>query len=371
MSAVTLPAGKNIAMNIASVDHYISTLSGSPTLEGMPITLFLRERISDSALRTGRRSVGSKVALFVHGGSFPGVPDFDLPYKDFSWLAYLAAAGFDAFAVDLTGYGKSSRPYMDDARNTGPEQRRLVGVGPGPAPFPQRLTSLASDWADIDAAVDFIRTQTGAERVHLVGWSGGGPRIGGYAAQHPEKVGRVLLVAPAYFPTDAVNTDPAGEPMQIATREMVFSRFEAGTADADQYDPLAREAFWQSNMEMDPVGATWGPGVVRAPTLICRYRWPQHLVPRFVAPTMLIAGELDAEVKAASVRQLFKDIGSERKVLIDVEGGTHFLPHERRRDLLFEASLEWLSTGTYRGATQSAFHIARDRTITEVGMEHG
>jgi pimeloyl-ACP methyl ester carboxylesterase len=355
--------------NIASVDHYVPTLSGSPTLEGTPITLFLRERIGEAALRAGRRSVGSQVVLFVHGGSFPGVPDFDLPYEDYSWLAYLAGEGFDAFAVDLTGYGRSSRPHMDDVRNVAADQKPLIGVEPGPAPFPKRLTSIASDWADIDAAVDFIRMQMNAERVHLVGWSGGGPRIGGYAAQFPEKVGRVVLVAPAYLPVDAVNTDPAGEPVQIATRETVFARLEAGTTDPALYDPAARETFWRCNMEMDPVGAAWGPGVVRAPRLICGYRWPKALVPRFAAPAMLIAGERDLEVKAESVHRLFKDIGSQRKVLIDVEDGTHFMTHERPRARLFEASLEWLSRGTYRGTARSAFRLGRDQTVTEVGLD--
>ena len=29
------------------------------------------------------------------------------PYQDYSWMAYLAHAGFDVFSMDMTGYGRS------------------------------------------------------------------------------------------------------------------------------------------------------------------------------------------------------------------------------------------------------------------------
>ena len=33
---------------------------------------------------------------------------FDVPYQDYSWMAYLAEAGFDVFAMDITGIGRSA-----------------------------------------------------------------------------------------------------------------------------------------------------------------------------------------------------------------------------------------------------------------------
>ncbi|HLF10158.1 MAG TPA: alpha/beta fold hydrolase [Gammaproteobacteria bacterium] len=90
-----------------------------------------------------------------------------------SWMAYLASAGFDVFSMDMTGHGRSTRPH----------------------PMTQHATTVASDWADIDAVVEYLRKLRGVERVSLIGWSLGGPRAGGYAAQHPEKVAKLVVLA--------------------------------------------------------------------------------------------------------------------------------------------------------------------------------
>ena len=37
----------------------------------------------------------------------------------------------------------------------------------------------------------------------MVAWSQGGPRAGGYTLRHPEKVNRLVLLAPAYSRTGA------------------------------------------------------------------------------------------------------------------------------------------------------------------------
>ena len=102
----------------------------------------------------------------------------------------------------MTGYGRSTRPApMNDPCNLAPD-RQATFVPPDPAPcdasYPSQLTTIASDWNDIDAVVDHIRALRRVTRVSLVAWSLGGPRAGGYAAQHPDKVHRLVLLAPAY-----------------------------------------------------------------------------------------------------------------------------------------------------------------------------
>ena len=39
----------------------------------------------------------------------PAEVAFDVPYQDYSWMAYLARAGYDVFSMDTTGYGRSTR----------------------------------------------------------------------------------------------------------------------------------------------------------------------------------------------------------------------------------------------------------------------
>ena len=58
------------------------------------------------------------------------------------------------------------------------------------------MTTIASDWNDIDAVVDTSAPLRHVEKVSLVGWSLGGPRAGGYAARHPDKVQKLVLLAP-------------------------------------------------------------------------------------------------------------------------------------------------------------------------------
>ncbi len=48
------------------------------------------------------------------------------------------------------------------------------------------VTTIGSDWDDIGAVVDHIMALRHVQKVNLVAWSQGGPRAGGYAAQHPE-----------------------------------------------------------------------------------------------------------------------------------------------------------------------------------------
>ena len=75
-----------------------------------------------TALRN--RASANPVVLFVHGAGTPGDVGFDVAHQDYSWMAYLARAGFDVFAMDMTGYGRSTRPAaMNDPCNLSAEQQ--------------------------------------------------------------------------------------------------------------------------------------------------------------------------------------------------------------------------------------------------------
>src|SRR5262249_10856424 len=93
-------------------DFYVTVKSTAPALQGRDAKLFVREM---APLGGGS---GKGVVLFVHGAGTPAEVAFDVPYKDYSWMEYLARAGFDVFATDMTGYGRSTRPpAMDDLCN--------------------------------------------------------------------------------------------------------------------------------------------------------------------------------------------------------------------------------------------------------------
>lgn len=339
---------------VLSIDHYVPQISAVPAIEGQRTQLYLRERVrAGLALRDAIDP--DRVVLFVHGAGTPAEVAFDVPYEDYSWMAYLAEAGFDVFSVDMTGYGRSTRPGpMNDPCNLGEDALasfEMPGTEDCAPSRPGALTTIASDWADIDTAVDYIRALRGAERVHLVGWSLGGPRAGGYAAQHPEKVGRIVLLAPAYDRNRGAALDGGADRGPAFTKQTgadFMANWERQVGCENQYDTQTAQVVWSEMLASDPVGATWGPGLRRAPRTSV-WGFNEQTVARTRTPMLLIAAVHDAQVSADRVRDLYDDLGAERKVLLDLGCASHNAMWERVHRLMFEASLEWLEHGTVDG----------------------
>src|SRR3954451_4203327 len=118
---------------LLTIDHYVRVRSTVPAIAGQDASLYVRERVAAGVATRG--GAGDKVALFVHGAGTPAEVSFDVPYRDYSWMAYLAAAGFDVFSMDMTGYGRSTRPMtMNDPCNFPKEQQAQFVPKAMPAP---------------------------------------------------------------------------------------------------------------------------------------------------------------------------------------------------------------------------------------------
>src|ERR1700730_7686442 len=195
------------------IDHYAQVRSKVPAISEQLTQIYFREVVEAGTGLRGRLAA-DRVALFIHGAVTPGEVSFDVPYQDYSWMAYLAHAGFDVFAMDMTGYGRSTRPApMNDPCNlTSKQQADFVpALIPAvcAATYGQQMTTLASDWHDIDAVVDRVRALRHVDKLNLLAWSLGGPRSAGYAAQHTDKVAKLVLLAPAY--NRAAKADPPAQ----------------------------------------------------------------------------------------------------------------------------------------------------------------
>lgn len=123
----------------------------------------------------GRRTTP---VIFLHGG--PGTPGEGIPIggKD------LTDAGFDVYAYDQVGAGRSTR--LTDV--TGYTVERQV--------------------QDLEA----IRNVLGAERLILVGRSWGGSLAAQYMAAHPNRVAKAVFVAPGAIWGGAYAVEGVGEP---------------------------------------------------------------------------------------------------------------------------------------------------------------
>ena len=353
---------------IDSINRFIPHVSSVPATQGQQVRLFLHERVaSDPACRT------QGVVLFIHGGTIPSAVDYDLGYTNYSWMKRFAAEGFDTFSLDQSGYGFSPRPKMDDPCNMDPSVQDILIPNPLSTPcgasYPFRLTTSQSDWDEIDTAVDYIRTLRGVDKVNLVGWSGGGPRGGGYAYLHPEKVDKLFLYAPGYSadgPTDPPPVLPQpGFPMSVQTRSTLYhDRWDAQVGCTDQFDPRIREYVWPETMAYDLLGQAWGPGtegIQRTSTSSSGWGWNRTTAGRVSAPTAIIVGEFDTLVP--TTLQLYQDIGARYRMHITVPCGSHFLVWENNHEILLRAASEWLRTGTVGGQTNGRFMIDRNSEL--------
>jgi pimeloyl-ACP methyl ester carboxylesterase len=359
---VSAGAAGDDSQRLLTIDHFVRVKSTVPAIAGQPAQLYVRERAKAGTIARG--GAGDRVVLFVHGAGTPAEVAFDVPYRDYSWMAYLADADFDVFSVDMSGYGRSTRPGpMNDPCNLADTAQptfvpRLLAA-PCPATYKQSLTTIGSDWDDVGAAVDYIRALRHVETVSLIAWSLGGPRSGGYAALHPDKVAKLVLLAPAYNRGRAAappDTVPAGPAFNTQSHAEFVANWDRQVGCPAQYDQAVSDAVWSEMLASDPVGATWGPGVRRAPNT-ATWGWNAATVARTKTPTLMVTGVHDKQVPSERVHELYMDLGSTQKVLVDLGCSSHNAMWERNHEILFRASLEWLEKGTVNGMGQGTLRL--------------
>lgn len=348
------------AATVHSRDHHIAVRSQVPATAGKTVKLYLREKATRAVLARG---AGNKVVLFVHGAGTPAEVAFDVPYQDYSWMRYLAAAGYDVFSVDMEGYGRSARPpQMDDKCNLSSTQQ-LRFASHCTQTYPGALTNALSDWNDISAAVAYIRRLRHVKKVNLIGWSQGGPRAGGWAALHPGQVARLVLLAPAYNRNTKAETPPLPVPgvvFNVQSQDEFTANWRRQAPCAGQIDAKAAASVWSEMLASDPVGAKWAPPVRRAPNA-SSFGWTTARVRAMRTPTLMVSGIHDKQVAPERVRDFYADLGSPAKVFIDLGCSSHNAMWEKNHLLLFQASLEWLDKGTVNGRSQGMIKMGYGR----------
>ena len=350
-------ASSGDAGQIRTTDHMVPHVSTVPANAGEQVRIFVREKVAaGDAVRPA--------VLMVHGATSPSTLAFDVEHGSYSWMAYLARAGFDVFAMDMTGYGRSAHPKMDDPCNVDPSlQQTLVPktlAALCTPSYPFQLANNQSESDEIDRVVDYIRKLRGVAKINLIGWSAGGYRIGTYTSRHPEKVERMVIYASARYSRKASSNPPAvlpqpGFPIAIQSREVAEQkRWNPFVRCEGQIEPGMQDVLWELSKKADPVGATWGPGVLRAPTRTY-WGWNTEAAKQIKLPTLVIVGEFDD--LTPSNKELYEDLASDNKVFAGVSCASHFLLWEKQHGALHEASREWLTKGTFNGVSRGAFAI--------------
>jgi pimeloyl-ACP methyl ester carboxylesterase len=299
----------------------------------------------------------------------------------------MARAGIDTFAVNFLGWGLSTRFGLDDPRNASLSDQQAFLI-PNPLsetaanPDPFHFTNTQALLDQLDAVVNDVRDRLGVDKVSLLAWSRGGLVVGPYSYLHAEKVQNVVFNSSGYnFPANPPDPLPQpGPSLGIRDRAGVEGDWTSQVdnfAFPGQQDPAILEPIWQSLMARDPLGSTWGTdGLLRFPSADY-WGWnpDQHQASQVTVPALVLIGQLDTTLPAGPVTavQLYNDLGSEKKVLIKVDGGSHFLvwegstsptwrgPHATLQD----AVVQWITSETYQGATRGTFEVHADGRIEQ------
>jgi pimeloyl-ACP methyl ester carboxylesterase len=272
-----------------------------------------------------------RTLLFVHGATYPSDTMFDLKIDGESWMDSIARHGYDVYSMDVRGYGRSTRPPEMDrpARDSSPVVTTDDGV------------------SDFGAVVDHIRERRGVPRVILMGWSWGTVIAGAFAAANPAKVERLVMYAPLWLRRipGGLRVDGQMGAYRAVTFEAAKQRWLTGVAADRQKDVIPSgvlEAWWNANMEADPIGAKMTPPAVRAPNGLLvdalkyweadtRYYDPSTIQ----APTLLVVGAWDVDTPAYMSHAILTRLGSRQKRLVIIGEGTHHLMLERNRTQMF------------------------------------
>lgn len=300
------------------------------------VKLYLRNKHSDS-LYTAKPD---KIVLFLHGASYPAHSSFDYAFEGRSWMDWLAAKGYDVYALDIRGYGKSTRP------------KEMAAPPEANPPVVDTTQALQ----DVTAAVDYILSRRGTQKLVLVGWSWGATLAGSFAVSQSDRVERLVLYAPQWLrevvpPTEAeIARVPAWRSVDPRHARDVWLK---SVPEAQRASVLSKEAFaaWMAaTLASDP--ETAASGTVRAPNGVVldtmRY-WasgkPRWNPARVTVPTLVIQGEYDAEAPPAMGMQVFNALSPNIfKRYVMVGGTTHAALLEGNRQQLYRAVQEFLET---------------------------
>lgn len=267
--------------------------------------------------------------LLLHGSTLPASIAYTLAFDGRSWLGDLAARGHDAWALDFRGYGKSWKPADDGARPCA------------------AVADTGQAVEDLAAAVAFIRTETGASQVDLVGWSWGATVAATYAARGGA-LGRLVLHAPQWLrdtPSPMVTPQTLSEPYRTVDIPMFVGRW------LGRIEPHARAALGAWRAELERTLAAHAPIAVPNGSArdIADY-WmagrPGYDPAAIAAPTLVIVGGADTDTPPALAREVFDRLGSAAKLFAQVPGGTHFTVFEPARAELFRTTAAFLADAT-------------------------
>ena len=255
----------------------------------------------------------SQAVLLVHGAGV-GCACWDIDIKDYSLMGLLAREGFDVFAVDQRGYGKSTKPD---------------GL---------TVTSEASA-DDLKSVIDFIKNLRHLEKVDIVGHSFGGMVAVCLAGKYPEHVGKIVSIGAPYTVINPSFQPIVDEFVEMANKGIPYVPNKHHlTLEKKLYSYEQKVV----DMHKDMVGRSyteWPTGVF----LDLKSLKYSKYIPNISAPTLLINGALEYVVDPDDAVQCLNDLGAKQKALLVIGNAYHLVwLEEIAHRSVNQAVLAWL-----------------------------
>ncbi len=256
--------------------------------EGLKLKLYEKYRVGneESWKQNGR------VILLVHGATWASKCTFDTePERGYSLMEVLADAGFDVFAVDLHGYGKSEKGEDD-------------------------WTDAQGAVKDIEAAVEFIRSFRWVDKVHLLGYQWGTHPVALFAGFKPQKVARMVLLGARWKHPEFAGPVPTTQ-MRNLGQQAALLKPDDGDLDPDFVRRRAQVCRGESAQA--PSGA------------LKDLAKPSNIDPsKIKAPTLILQGERDGSPETVADRlNLFHELSSKDKWYVFLAGMGKYASIER------------------------------------------
>ena len=292
------------------------------TDKGADVRLFMWEKYA------GDPGGAIGTILFVHGSSMASTPTFDLqvpgrPHS--SVMDFFAVRGYDAWCVDMEGYGRSTKTRDNNA-------------------------SIAQGAEDCFAAATYIQKLRGKRPLLVYGISSGALRAALFAQQHPEMVSRLALDAMVWTgegsPTLADRRKRLPEyqaknrrPIDRAFVRSIFTRDHPGTAD-----DTVIEAFADAILKLDDSVPTGTYVDMCAHLPVCD---PEKIK----AATIIMRGQYDGIASVEDLLRFFEKLPNPDKQFVVMPGIAHASFQQKNYAIVYHILLSFFAQPEpiYRG----------------------
>jgi pimeloyl-ACP methyl ester carboxylesterase len=312
---------KNILVALMGVCLVLAAtgLAASQTINGAEhwvnngnIRLYVWEKYTGSP-------AGKPIIVLCHGSATAGKESFDLqvPGKaTYSLMDVLAKAGFDVFAPDVRGFGRSTHP--------------------------DGLMTTMEASLDLNAVADYILKERKASKVYLLGWSWGTQYGGMFVMAQPGKVEKYVTYAQMHLNSpdiakrrpriDVFRQNPYITIPEAGWKPRFYSMTPADANDSEVVDAYAKAA---AQVELKSPTGPQLDMVTIMPMINAR------LMP---VPTMIIHGQFDDVADLQGLLPFFSDLPNPYKEYVVVPNAGHMMHLQKGHRIFQQAVIGFFSS---------------------------